>query len=1323
MAKFQPPDAMDFTNPSAWPQWKKRFERYSVVAKLGKEDKDIQVSTLIYCMGPDAEQVFSTFHFEAADDANDPTKVKEMFDSHFVPKRNVIFERAKFNQRQQEEGESIEAYVRALHELAEHCGFEDKKDDFIRDRLVIGLKDKELSLQLQMEVNLILKSAIDTCRHRELVRAQNTSSASVAQVRGGSQGRGRYDRRGNSRGRHHGNDRSKSSNDTICDNCGYIEMRSHSSGKCPAIGAKCRYCKKTGHFERACHKKMSVGAVEQCESQKKKNADAVNCKPQDELKEKLDAMFMGSVSADDESTLPWYTQLSVNGTKLKFKLDSGADVSILSSAEYQKMKPKPQLTQTTLNLTGVSADIDVSGYFDAEVARNDDHCTTRMYVANHKTENLLSRMASVKLNLIKRLDSVSIFEGLGLMNCEPVKIVLKDDAVPYNLTTPRRISHPLAPKVEEEIQRMLDMGVIVPVDKETDWCSPLVPVLKPNGKVRPCVDYKKLNKAIKRPRFILPTPDSIYHKLRGSKVYSTLDAVSGYWQMPLDEESSELTTFITESGRYRFTRLPFGISLASEIYQREMTKFLKGLPGVEVYQDDVVIHGSTMDEHDYRLKLAMQRIDESGIKLNKEKCKFRQSSIAFLGHVVDENGVRAHPDKIKAVIEMKPPTNTTELKGFMGMVNFMSKYVPSLSTLMSPLSMLLRKDNSWTWDTPQRRAFDDVKQAIASTGTLAYYDPDLPTAVNTDASSYGIGGTIMQEHDGVYKPVAYVSRTMTDAEKRYAQLEKELLAVVWTCEKFSKYLVGMDTFRIITDHKPLVPIINEKDLDVAPVRCTRLLIRLMRYTGKAEYAPGASMVISDLLSRKPLDDATSDTEQDVKYYALSAVLSLPVTNPKLAQIREMTSDDLILSRSMDYTIKGWPAIHQVPPNLREMYSVRNNLTVIEGMLFYQNRIVIPTTLRNEMLTRLHSGHMGVTKTHMRAQQTMWWPGITAALKRTVEACPHCQIHRNTQQSEPLMPRRLPDRPWQRIDVDLLTHKRMNYMVVSDEYSRWLEIVKLRMTTSSVVIAELKKQFSCWGYPDILMCDNGTQFVSAEFKRFAAACEFNVETSSPRFPQSNGGAENAVKQAKKILDQKDPDIALMEYRATPTTTTGYSPCELLQGRKMKTKIPVMPDQLQPKLPDSTQLKEKHHQAKRHQKKYHDLHKGARKLSKLHPGDTVRIRTGDEKIWGEPATVVKKIGPRSYLIDTGNGIYRRNRRHLQVIPSSDTLRIPVNVSRPEEKEEEPQRNEAAEEEPQREEVAEEPEPQVEVVDPPVQNLRRSQRERRMPRRFENYVLGDP
>ena len=228
-----------------------------------------------------------------------------------------------------------------------------------------------------------------------------------------------------------------------------------------------------------------------------------------------------------------------------------------------------------------------------------------------------------------------------------------------------------------------------------------------------------------------------------------------------------------------------------------------------------------------------------------------------------------------------------------------------------------------------------------------------------------------------------------------------------------------------------------------------------------------------------------------------------------------------------------------------------------------------------------------------------------------------------------------------------------YIAVSDEYSQLLEIVKMTTTTTCAVISELKTIFATWGFPDVIMCDNGTQFVSADFKQFAIDCDCVIDTSSPRYPQSNGGAENSVKQAKKTLDQKDPISALMAYRATPTPITGYSPSELLQGRRIKTVLPVPPESLVPKLPDSEKLPKKHQKVKHDQKKHFDKQNGMRDLTELKPGDQVRVRAPYEKTWGPESQIVKKCGIRSYLVDTGNSCVRRNHRQIQLIPPMNVL----------------------------------------------------------------------
>ena len=343
--KFHPPDSFNFSNPTQWPQWKQRYERYTIVAKLGNEEPVIQVSTLLYCMGPEAEQIYNNFTFDSDTDRDDPTKVMEQFDRHFIPKRNVIFERAKFNQRQQEEGESIEAYVRVLYELAEHCDFAGLKDNFIRDRLVIGLRDKATSQMLQLEGNLTLKTAIETCRNREMVRSQNhelespTSADAVFK-------------------KHHGKGKSQGKKSEICYKCGYEARRSHSSGKCPAKDAKCRKCNKTGHFQKCCKETYSKA---------KTNATVTAYKSDD--------CFMGAVKERNkvDRDAPWYAALSVMNSKIKFKIDTGADVSIISEKQYEQMCTKPKILQSDTDLNSVSGKIELRGYFDANLARLDEN--------------------------------------------------------------------------------------------------------------------------------------------------------------------------------------------------------------------------------------------------------------------------------------------------------------------------------------------------------------------------------------------------------------------------------------------------------------------------------------------------------------------------------------------------------------------------------------------------------------------------------------------------------------------------------------------------------------------------------------------------------------------------------------------------------------------------------------------------------------------------------------------------------------------------------------------------------------------------------------
>ena len=1015
----------------------------------------MQVSTLVYCMGNQAEEIFASFKWEADDDKKDPDKVIAQFDKYFVPRRNVIFERAKFGSREQYIDEPIETYVRALYQLAEHCSFGATKDDFIRDRLVLGLRDKALSEQLQMEEELTLSLAVDKCRHKELIQLQNKSDSTkmVAAVQ-------QKDKR-QQNNKYRKDNQNQESKNKICDKCGFEKRRSHARGSCPAKQQRCRKCNRIGHFERACRQKIHYVEDNRVERRFHDRDDR-----DEDIRNDMEKVFLGAVDVQKQDGYepPWKVNILVNGSRVNFKIDSGADVNVMSKKQYLSLNPLPELKQNRAKLDGVGGQLKNLGYFQTEVEyRNQKYCVD-MFVVDHDSPSLMSRSLACEMNLIKRVDDVT--SSIGLMQCDPVKIHVKRDAIPYSVSTPRRIPLPMMAKVENELNRMENEGVIIKQTEPTEWCSLIVPVLKPNGQVRLCVDLKKLNMAIERERYVIPTLQDIFHNMNGSAVFTSLDTASGYWQMPLDENSSKLTTFITPFGRYRFTRVPFGISIASEIYQREMSRILRGLDGIEVYQDDIIIHGKDARQHDERLRKTLDVINMNGIKLNQKKCKYRQSSITFLGHRIDANGIFAHEDKIKAIVDMTAPTNVPELRSFMGMVNFMARFIPSLSTIMEPLSRLLKSDQEWTWDAQQEDAFAAVKNAMTKSTALAFYDHNRPTKLSSDASSYGLGAVILQEIDGEFRPVEYASRTLTNAERHYAQIEKELLGVVWACERFSRYLVGLDKFIIETDHKPLIPIINVKDLDGTPIRCQRLLIRLMRYNGVAQFSPGKTLVFADLLSRKPLEfDNDKDLENDVQFY-----------------VHAITS----------------------------------------------------------------------------------------------------------------------------------------------------------------------------GIPHKITSDNGSQFTSAEFHKFANDYGFKTVTTSPYHPQGNGRAENGVKLAKHILKQNDVFKALMVYRATPSTVTGFSPCQLLQGRRMATTLPMMTSQLMPNRPNHDMVRQRDESAKEKQAFYFDRRHGVKEMSKLQPGDTVRLKAPGEKQWGKPSVVVKPYEgneARSYVVDTGNGEYRRNRRHIQIIPKCE------------------------------------------------------------------------
>ena len=278
-----------------------------------------------------------------------------------------------------------------------------------------------------------------------------------------------------------------------------------------------------------------------------------------------------------------------------------------------------------------------------------------------------------------------------------------------------------------------------------------------------------------------------------------------------------------------------------------MSKILAGIPGVLCHMDDVLVFGKDTQEHDTRLEQAFQQIQAAGATLNQEKCQFRKSSLKFLGHLINETGIQPDPDKTSAIANMPTPQNISDLRRFMGMINQFRKFSSKLADLTQPLCALLSQKNSWLWGDAQDQAFSNVKAELMKPTVLALYDVKADLKVSADASSFGLGAVLLQKTNSSWQPVAFASRVMSDTEQRYAQVEKESLAITWACEKFSSYILGK-TFTIETDHKPLVPLLGTKNLDSLPPRVLRFRLRLSRFQYQITHVPGKQLYTADTIT-------------------------------------------------------------------------------------------------------------------------------------------------------------------------------------------------------------------------------------------------------------------------------------------------------------------------------------------------------------------------------------------------------------------------------------------------------------------------------------------
>ena len=1219
-----------------WVSYTERLVQYFVANGISEEG-DKRRAILLSSCGPTTYQLLRNLVAPGKPTDKSFTQIVELVRDHHQPRPSTIVQRFNFHTRSQKPGEKISEFVAQLRKLSEHCSFGEGLQDMLRDRLVCGCKDHRLQCKLLAETDLTFEKAF------KIAKAAETAEKEARDLHDSPAAQPVHVIKGTRSNKHAQRAQTLPQGKSvlpICYRCG----AKHKATECRFKEAECNFCKKKGHIAKVCHSRL-------------KQKSGTHQMPAEDDTEPLEYSLFHTQSSNRSP--PILITLKVNGADLTMELDTGATLSLISENTYKKIFPvetAPHILNSKAQLKTYTGEvIKVLGAIEVEVTHNEQKKQMNLLVVAGDGPSLLGRdwLSHIRLDwsTLNRIQSTAtsacqemldqhnaLFKDeLGTVKNTTAKFNI-DPQVKPKFFKARPVPYALRPKVEAQLDKLEAAGIIRPV-QFSQWAAPIVPVLKRDGSIRICGDYKvTVNLAAKTDTYPLPKIEDLFASLSGGKLFSKVDLASAYQQIPLDEQSKEFTTINTPKGLYCYNRLPFGVASAPSIFQRTMESILQGIDHVCVYLDDILITGATEKEHLQNLDKVLTRLESAGIRLKRDKCVFLLPAVEYLGHKISGQGLQPTDEKIQAIKSAPAPQDVTQLKSFLGLINYYSKFLPNLSNTLAPLYRLLQKNTRWCWESEQRKAFQQAKESLTSDCVLVHFDPAKQLILACDASPYGIGAVLSHRmDDGKDKPIAFSSRTLAPAEKKYSQLEKEGLAVIFGVKKFRQYLLGR-SFTIVSDHKPLQYLFNESRVTptLASARIQRWSWTLGAYHYNIEYKPGQHNGNADMLSRLPLPETPTDIPMPGEtILVIDMLLSLPVT---VEQIRQWTTHDPILSRVRALVQQGWQDTDDVA--LKPFQRRKYELSIHDGCLLWGSRVVVPPQGRDKVKQELHEGHPGATRMKALARSFVWWPQIDQDLEELVKRCDDCQRFRNQPPVVPLQPWEWPEKPWIRVHADYAgPFLGRQFLILVDAHSKWMEVKVVNNATSAVTIDQMRSIFATHGIPEMLVTDNGTVFTSEEFNSFTKQNGIRHVTSAPYHPSSNGLAERAVQTFKSFMKKSTSGSIetrvsrfLMQYRITPQTTTGISPAEMMMGRRPRSRL----DLLIPNLATKMQHKQQS------QKHYHDKRSRQRIFE---VGDRVNVKnfpTGDNWLQG---TIVKVSGPLSFQVKLQDGrIVRRHVDHI-------------------------------------------------------------------------------
>ncbi|KAK2575252.1 hypothetical protein KPH14_012703, partial [Odynerus spinipes] len=619
----------------------------------------------------------------------------------------------------------------------------------------------------------------------------------------------------------------------------------------------------------------------------------------------------------------------------------------------------------------------VLGYVQVVVRYREKERTLNMYVTGMNREPLMGRewIRQLKVQLSDSVFQLSyntedklqeflreyeakLDSSSTKMRKIQARLTVKENTKPIFLKA-RRVPFKLLPLVEKELENLVKAGILEQVNTSL-WATPIVPVLKKDNSIRVCGDFSvTLNKCLLTDQYPLPTIDELFSALAGGEKFSKIDLKQAYLQMEVHPDDREFLTLNTHRGLFRCTRLLYGIASAPAIWQREIETILKGIHGVSVFLDDIKITGPNDEIHLQRIKEVLTRLSEYNIRINKEKSEFLKEGIHYCGYYIDKHGLHKEQKKMEAIERMPRPSNITELRAFLGMINYYGRFIRNLSQILTPLYKLLEKENrqegSFRWSPACEAAFVAAKKAFMSDQILAHYDPQLPLIIACDASAYGVGAVLSQKYpDGNERVLQYASQTLSRTQRKYSQIDKEAYAIIFAVKKFYQYVYG-NRFTLYTDHRPLTQIFSpEKSLPAhSAMRMQHYAIFLQGFTYDIKYKNTKLHGNADGLSRLPIKSEDIECRDVIDEFQINTIEELPVTVKDLAK---ETANDATVRALLLGLQKGSPI------KLADRFNIpEGEFSYCEGVILRDNRVVVPRALRGKILQELHQDHPGIVK--------------------------------------------------------------------------------------------------------------------------------------------------------------------------------------------------------------------------------------------------------------------------------------------------------------------------------------------------------------------------